>query len=99
MPKHPLPMRTVFRRCFLANFALDPGTMRRAIPAPEYAFMKSGQPFANAETRLDSVFYVSDLPYHWHTLEGLPQTAALSAIELELTEAMPHGGPPLRAGR
>jgi uncharacterized protein YqjF (DUF2071 family) len=47
----------------------------------EYAFMKSGQPFANAEARLDSVFYVRDLPYYWHTLERLPQTVAISAGE------------------
>lgn len=47
----------------------------------EYAFMKSGQPFANTEARLDSVFYVRDLPYYWHTLERLPQTVAISAGE------------------
>lgn len=34
VPKHPLPMRTVFRDCYLANFAVDPEVMRRLLPAP-----------------------------------------------------------------
>lgn len=33
-PKHPIPMRTVFRRCFLVNFGVAVDSLRRAIPAP-----------------------------------------------------------------
>jgi uncharacterized protein len=32
LPKHPFPVRTVFRRCFLANFGVDAGAMRRVLP-------------------------------------------------------------------
>jgi len=32
IPKHPIPMKTVFRNCFLVNFAVDPGIMRRLLP-------------------------------------------------------------------
>jgi uncharacterized protein YqjF (DUF2071 family) len=37
----------------------------------DYGFMRNGAPFANASARLDSVFYVRNLPYYWHTLERL----------------------------
>ncbi len=33
----------------------------------EYAFMTAGAPFTKA--RLDSVFFVGDVPYHWYRLE------------------------------
>jgi len=33
-PKHPIPMRTVFRECFLVNFAVEPEVSRQLIPAP-----------------------------------------------------------------
>jgi uncharacterized protein YqjF (DUF2071 family) len=32
LPKHPVSMRTVFRRCLLVNFAVDSGAMRRLLP-------------------------------------------------------------------
>jgi uncharacterized protein YqjF (DUF2071 family) len=32
LPKHPVPMRTVFRRCLLVNFAVDPDVLRSALP-------------------------------------------------------------------
>lgn len=32
VPKHPIPMRTLFRECFLVNFAVDPAIMRRLLP-------------------------------------------------------------------
>jgi uncharacterized protein YqjF (DUF2071 family) len=32
LPKHPVPMRTMFRRCLLVNFAIDPDAMGRALP-------------------------------------------------------------------
>ena len=35
-----------------------------------YDFMAAGAPFANA--RLDSVFLVGDVPYHWYRLEKRP---------------------------
>jgi uncharacterized protein YqjF (DUF2071 family) len=34
VPKHPLPMRTLFRQCLLANFAVEPEVMRRLVPPP-----------------------------------------------------------------
>ncbi len=34
IPKHPLPMTTVFRECFLVNFAVSPIVLRPLIPAP-----------------------------------------------------------------
>ena len=33
VPKHPIPMRTIFRECFLVNFQVDPDVMRRLLPA------------------------------------------------------------------
>jgi uncharacterized protein YqjF (DUF2071 family) len=36
----------------------------------EYAFMSAGAPFTKA--RLDSVFLVGDVPYHWYRLEKRP---------------------------
>lgn len=32
IPKHPVPMRTMFRRCLLANFAVDPDALRSVLP-------------------------------------------------------------------
>ncbi len=32
VPKHPVPMRTVFHNCFLVNFAVDPQIMSRLLP-------------------------------------------------------------------
>lgn len=32
VPKHPVPMRTVFRECFLVNFAVEPEVMRGLLP-------------------------------------------------------------------
>jgi uncharacterized protein YqjF (DUF2071 family) len=34
VPKQPLPMRTLFRQCLLANFAVRPDVMRRLLPPP-----------------------------------------------------------------
>jgi uncharacterized protein YqjF (DUF2071 family) len=34
VPKHPLPMTTVFRECFLVNFAVRPDVLRRLLPGP-----------------------------------------------------------------
>ncbi len=34
VPKHPIPMRTVFRECFLVNFAIKPEALRPLIPEP-----------------------------------------------------------------
>jgi hypothetical protein len=34
IPKHPVPMTTVFRECFLVNFAVQPEVMRRLLPGP-----------------------------------------------------------------
>jgi uncharacterized protein YqjF (DUF2071 family) len=32
LPKHPVPMRTMFRRCLLVNFAVDVDAMRSVLP-------------------------------------------------------------------
>src|SRR6185436_18565695 len=32
VPKHPIPMRTIFRECFLVNFAVEPDVMRGLLP-------------------------------------------------------------------
>ena len=32
LPRHPLPMRTVFSTCVLANFAIEPEALRRRLP-------------------------------------------------------------------
>jgi hypothetical protein len=37
----------------------------------EYDYMTSG-PFPIGSSRLDSVFLVGDIPYHWHRLNHLP---------------------------
>jgi uncharacterized protein YqjF (DUF2071 family) len=34
IPRHPVPMTTVFRECLLVNFAVDPQVMRPLVPAP-----------------------------------------------------------------
>lgn len=34
IPKHPIPMKTRFRKCFLVNFGVSPAVMRRILPAP-----------------------------------------------------------------
>jgi uncharacterized protein YqjF (DUF2071 family) len=34
VPKHPVPMQTLFRECFLVNFAIKPEALRPLIPAP-----------------------------------------------------------------
>jgi uncharacterized protein YqjF (DUF2071 family) len=36
-----------------------------------YQFMQSGPTFSTAQARLDSVFYVKNLPYFWHKLEWI----------------------------
>ncbi len=33
VPKHPIPMRTLFRRCFLVNFAVEPAAMSSLLPS------------------------------------------------------------------
>ncbi len=32
VPRHPIPMRTIFRECFLVNFSVDPAVLRRHLP-------------------------------------------------------------------
>jgi len=33
LPVHPVPMKAVFRRCYLVNFAVEPAALRRRLPA------------------------------------------------------------------
>lgn len=44
-PKHPLPMRTVFRNCFLVNFAMTPETLARVLPPPLEPDVAHGRAF------------------------------------------------------
>eukprot|EP00457_Paulinella_chromatophora_P004690 gb/GEZN01004702.1/.p1 GENE.gb/GEZN01004702.1/~~gb/GEZN01004702.1/.p1 ORF type:complete len:600 (-),score=98.33 gb/GEZN01004702.1/:13-1812(-) len=32
LPKHPFPMKTTFRNCFLVNFSMEPATLQRVLP-------------------------------------------------------------------
>lgn len=45
VPKHPLPMKTTFRDCFLVNFAMAPETLARVLPAPLEPDVYAGQAF------------------------------------------------------
>jgi uncharacterized protein YqjF (DUF2071 family) len=45
LPKHPIPMKTVFRNCFLANFAIEPETMQRLLPPPLEPDVYEGKAF------------------------------------------------------
>jgi uncharacterized protein YqjF (DUF2071 family) len=44
-PKHPLPMTTTFRNCFLVNFAMAPETLARVLPPPLEPDTYDGQAF------------------------------------------------------
>jgi uncharacterized protein YqjF (DUF2071 family) len=43
VPRHPLPMRTLFRQCVLANFAVRPDVMRRLVPPPVEPDLHGGE--------------------------------------------------------
>jgi uncharacterized protein YqjF (DUF2071 family) len=45
VPKHPLPMRAVFRQCFLVNFAVRADVMRGLVPAPIEPDLHGGEAF------------------------------------------------------
>jgi len=45
VPKHPLPMRTVFLECALVNFAVRPEVMRRLVPGPIEPDLHRGEAF------------------------------------------------------
>ncbi len=45
IPKHPIPMQTVFRECFLVNFAMQPETLCRLLPGPIVPDMHNGEAF------------------------------------------------------
>jgi uncharacterized protein YqjF (DUF2071 family) len=45
IPKHPIPMKTIFRRCFLVNWAIDPEAMRAVLPSPIEPAVHSGSAF------------------------------------------------------
>ncbi|MBI3943230.1 MAG: DUF2071 domain-containing protein [Chloroflexi bacterium] len=32
LPRHPVPMQTIFQECYLVNFAIDPEVLQRALP-------------------------------------------------------------------
>lgn len=45
LPKHPIPMRTTFRDCFLVNFAVDPDVLRALLPKPIEPELHQGSAF------------------------------------------------------
>jgi uncharacterized protein YqjF (DUF2071 family) len=45
VPKHPLPMKTTFRNCFLVNFAMAPETLAAVLPSPLEPDTYAGQAF------------------------------------------------------
>ncbi len=45
LPKHPISMKTLFRDCFLVNFAVDPNVMRSLLPAPLEPDLYDGSAF------------------------------------------------------
>lgn len=47
LPKHPVPMRTVFRRCLLVNFGVDPGVLASVLPAGIEPDLHGGEAFVS----------------------------------------------------
>lgn len=45
VPKHPIPMRTIFRECFLVNFAIKPEALRPLIPEPIELDLHQGEAY------------------------------------------------------
>jgi uncharacterized protein YqjF (DUF2071 family) len=45
LPKHPIPMKTAFRHCFLVNFAVEPEAMQRLLPPPLSPDLYDGKAF------------------------------------------------------
>lgn len=48
LPKHPFPVRTVFRRCLLANFGVDAGAMGGVLPAHIEPDLHAGEAYLMA---------------------------------------------------
>jgi uncharacterized protein YqjF (DUF2071 family) len=46
-PKHPLAVRTVFRRCFLVNFAVDPSELNSVLPGHVIADVYGDEAFVS----------------------------------------------------
>ena len=44
-PKHPIPIHTVFRRCFLVNFAVDPSELASVLPAHIEPDVRDGEAY------------------------------------------------------
>jgi uncharacterized protein YqjF (DUF2071 family) len=47
VPKHPIPMRTMFRECLLVNFAIEPEALRRLIPVPIELELHRGEAYVS----------------------------------------------------
>ena len=45
LPKHPVPMKSTFRNCFLVNYLVDPKAMARVLPAPLEADVFDGRAY------------------------------------------------------
>lgn len=45
LPKHPVPMRTVFRRCLLVNFGVDPDVLASVLPPGIEPDLHGGEAF------------------------------------------------------
>lgn len=46
-PKHPFPVRTVFRRCLLANVAVSPAALAAVLPSPLEPEVHDGEAFVS----------------------------------------------------
>jgi uncharacterized protein YqjF (DUF2071 family) len=47
VPKHPVPMQTLFRECVLVNFAVKPFVLRSLIPSPLELEMHQGEAYVS----------------------------------------------------
>src|SRR5262245_48902947 len=45
IPKHPFPMESVFRTCFLVNFGMDPAVLAKLLPEPIKPDLHNGEAF------------------------------------------------------
>ncbi len=45
LPKHPVPMKSTFRNCFLVNYSVDPAAMASVLPAPLEADIFDGRAY------------------------------------------------------
>jgi uncharacterized protein YqjF (DUF2071 family) len=70
LPKHPVAMRTVFRDCFLVNFAIEPQVLRDALPAAIEPDLHNGKAYLSiviaAMERMRPAFLPAFLGVSYH---------------------------------